>query len=51
MRPSGNPGQGPPQGPPPGGKQPYQPEVTSSEKKDYSTAILDAKKAPNKLVV
>lgn len=50
MRPSGNPGQGP-QGPPPGGKQPYQPESASSEKKDYSTAILDAKKAPNKLVV
>lgn len=50
MRPSGNPGQGPPQGPPPG-KQLYQPDNASSEKKDYSTAILDSKKAPNKLIV
>ena len=49
MRPTGPTGPGP-QGPPPGGKQPYQPPTSSSEKKDYSTAILDPKKAPNKLI-
>ena len=43
--PGSGPGQGP-QGPP--NNQPYQP---SGEKKDFSTAILDQKKAPNKLIV
>jgi hypothetical protein len=52
MRPSGPQGfpQGPPgpQGPQQGG---YQPTDGTSDKKDFSTAILDQKKAPNKLVV
>jgi transitional endoplasmic reticulum ATPase len=45
--PQGPPGQGP-QGPPQG--QGYNPGDTG-EKKDFSTAILDQKKAPNKLIV
>jgi transitional endoplasmic reticulum ATPase len=52
MRPSGP--QGPPgQGPqgPPHGQGGYQPTEGTSDKKDFSTAILDQKKAPNKLVV
>jgi hypothetical protein len=54
MRPQGP--QGYPQGPPgppgpPQGQGGYQPTDGTSDKKDFSTAILDQKKAPNKLVV
>ena len=51
MRPTGPSGQGPNGPPPPGGNGPYVPPAAGSEKKDFSTAILDQKKAPNKLVV
>lgn len=47
----GPPGQGPNGPPPPGGNGPYVPPSSNSDKKDFSTAILDQKKAPNKLIV